>query len=104
MIGSAVVSQVSRKVATPGGTVRAMSRMRDSAMGPGPLGIRDTRPMAEAPLRTARAASASAAMQQILTRGGTRNISYPLVDTIYGNWIQFFGRAARIWRLHILNQ
>src|SRR5450759_3340547 len=99
MIGSAVVSQVSRKVATPGGTVSAISRMRDSGMGPGPLGIRDTRPRADAPIRTASAASSSDAMQQTLTLGGTGNITEPSVDTIYGNCIQSYRRAARVQRL-----
>src|SRR6266550_2889459 len=84
MIGSTVVSQVRRNVATPGGTVYAISRMRDSGMGPGPLGIRDTRPMADAPIRTASAASSSEAMQQTLTRGGTGNISRLVVETTYG--------------------
>jgi hypothetical protein len=87
MIGSAVVSQVSRKVATEGGTVSAISLMRDSEMGPGPLGIRDTRPIADAPISTARAASSSDAMQQILTLGRT--------DSMYGNCIQLvFGPRA----------
>src|ERR1700730_13194503 len=98
MIGSAVVSQVRRKVATPGGTVRAISRMRDSGIGPGPLGIRDTRPMADAPIRTASAASASEAIQQTLILGGVGNITARLVDTMYGNCIQFYGRAARVQR------
>src|SRR5712671_8111131 len=80
MIGSAVVSQVRRNVATPAGTVPAISRMRDSGIGPGPLGILETKPTADAPMRTAIAASASDAMQQILTRGDTRNISESSVE------------------------
>src|SRR4029078_3167376 len=98
MIGLAVVSDVSRKVATPGGTVAAISRMRSSGIGPGPLGIRDTRPIAEAPIRTARAASCSVAMQQIFTRVEARNISSALAVTMYGNCIQNYGRAARALR------
>src|ERR1700681_2927631 len=94
IIGSAVVSQVRRKVATPGGTVQAISRMRDSGIGPGPLGIRDTRPMADAPIRTASAASAAEAMQQTLTRIGMGNITESLVDTLYGNCIQLCGPRA----------
>jgi len=62
-------------VATPGGTVSAISRISDSAIGPGPLGIRETRPMAEAPQSMASLASAWEAMQQIFTRGGTVNIA-----------------------------
>src|ERR1700680_4489511 len=99
MISSAVVSHVRRKVATPGGTVRAISRMRDSGIGPRPLGIRDTRPIADAPSRTASAASSSEAMQQTLTLGGVGNITGRLVDTTYGNRIQFHRGAARVERL-----
>lgn len=60
---------VSRKVATPGGTVVAISVMVSSAMTPGPLGMAETNPNAEVPYRTAMAASATLLMQQILTRG-----------------------------------
>src|ERR1700741_2741853 len=97
MIGSAGVSHVKRNVATPGGTVCAISRIRASGIGPGPLGIRDTSPIADAPQDTASAASASDAMQQILTLGGTWNISTILVSTTYRNCIQF-RRAARVQR------
>lgn len=38
----------------PGGTERAISPMRSSAMGPGPLGIADTSPIADAPSSMAR--------------------------------------------------
>jgi hypothetical protein len=81
----------------PGGTVHAISRIRDSGIGPGPLGIRDTRPMADAPIRTASAASATEAMQQTLTRigiGNSGNITEPSVDTMYGNCIQLCGPRA----------
>src|SRR3954468_6941002 len=73
MIGWAVVSLVNKKVATVGGTVSAISLISDSGIGSGPLGMRDTRPMAEAPLAIASAASAGDATQQIFTRGGMGN-------------------------------
>ncbi len=38
-----------QEVATPGGTVAAISAMRLSGMTPGPLGIVETSPNAEAP-------------------------------------------------------
>src|SRR5947207_1142089 len=79
MIGSAVVSHVKRKVPIAGGTVSAISRMRASGIGPGPLGMRETRPMADAPRRTASSASRREATQQTLTRGATRNI-YGMTD------------------------
>jgi hypothetical protein len=43
--------------------------MVSSAITPGPLGISETRPRAEAPWRMAIQASATLRMQQILTRG-----------------------------------
>src|ERR1035441_551503 len=52
-----------------GGTVAAMLAISSSLITPGPLGICDTRPRADAPISTARAASSTLAMQQILTRG-----------------------------------
>jgi hypothetical protein len=99
MISSAVVSQV-RKEARD--TRRHGSRIiPDAGFGnrTRPLGIRDTRPMADAPSRTARAASSSEATQQTLTLGRTGNITEWLVDTMYGNCIQFYRRAARVQRL-----
>jgi hypothetical protein len=60
---------VSRKVATPGGTTAAISAIVSSGITPGPLGIAETRPRAEAPWRTAVQASSRERMQQILTRG-----------------------------------
>jgi hypothetical protein len=45
------------------------ARMSISAITPGPLGIRLTRPSADAPAAMARRASAGEAMQQILMRG-----------------------------------
>jgi hypothetical protein len=43
--------------------------MRSSRIGPGPLGIAETNPIAEAPCSIAIHASATLAMQQIFTRG-----------------------------------
>ncbi len=63
------VSQVSRKVATGGGTARAISQMRWSGIGPGPLGMEATRPNASAPNEIASRASSSDWMQQIFTLG-----------------------------------
>src|SRR5204863_9244633 len=60
--------QVSRNDAIGGGIRAAISAMRSSAIGPGPLGIADTSPSAEAPCRTASSASEMLAMQQTLMR------------------------------------
>lgn len=46
-----------------------MVAINESGMTPGPLGIDETRPTAEAPSATAACASARLAMQQILTTG-----------------------------------
>src|SRR5438874_6550331 len=63
--------QVSRKVATPGGTCRTISAISSSAIGPGPLGMAETKPIAAAPARTASRACSIDAIQQIFTRVGT---------------------------------
>ena len=94
MIGLAVVSHVKRNVATVGGTVSAISRINDSEIGPGPLGIRETSPMAEAPYSIARAASAAEEMQQIFTRGGIGNMACLSVDKVSENCIQFSAGLA----------
>src|SRR5260221_12570764 len=60
---------VSRKVPMAGGTRAAMSAISASSITPGPVGMDDTSPSAEAPARTARAASSALPMQQILMRG-----------------------------------
>jgi hypothetical protein len=52
-----------------GGIRRATSAITASEMTPGPLGISDTRPTAEAPCLTAMRASSALAMQQIFTLG-----------------------------------
>ncbi len=69
MMRSAEVSEVSRNVATEGETAATISRIMDSGMTPGPLGIADTSPSAEAPASTAILASSALAMQHTLTRG-----------------------------------
>src|SRR5215208_5463087 len=60
---------VSRNELTPGGTVAAISAIKLSGIGPGPLGIADTSPIAEAPASIAIHASSILAIQQIFTRG-----------------------------------
>src|SRR3989304_351990 len=60
---------VRRKEETPGGMSFAISRMASSEMTPGPLGISETNPRADAPSRIAAHACCLSAMQQILTRG-----------------------------------
>jgi hypothetical protein len=69
MIERASCSHVSRNVATVGGTRAAISAINSSAITPGPLGICDTSPTADAPHSTAMRASSRFAMQQIFTRG-----------------------------------
>ena len=63
---------VKRKVAIGGGTVAAISAMSFSEITPGPLGISETNPNADAPQRIASCASTTLLMQQILTRGFIR--------------------------------
>src|ERR1035438_5006359 len=60
---------VNRNVPMAGGTVAAISAIRLSLMTPGPLGMSETRPSADAPHSMARAASSTLPMQQIFTRG-----------------------------------
>src|ERR1039457_1698819 len=70
MMASVSVREVSRNVATGGGTLAAISGMRrSSAMMPAPLGMAETSPIASAPCATAARASAADLMQQILMRG-----------------------------------
>lgn len=69
MIEAASWAQVSRNELTPGGIVAAISAIKVSGIGPGPLGIADTRPTADAPCSIASHASSTLAMQQIFTRG-----------------------------------
>jgi len=63
-----VVSLVSMNVATGGGTINAICLIRSSAIGPGPLGILATSPIAEAPAAMAILASSTLLIQQILIR------------------------------------
>ena len=63
MMASALRSLVSRNVAIGGGTVAAIRAMIASEMTPGPLGMAEMRPRAEAPLAMAIAASAGDLMQ-----------------------------------------
>ena len=62
-------AQVSRNVPIGGGTLAAISAISSSGIGPGPLGIADTKPIAEAPYRIASFASSTLAMQQIFILG-----------------------------------
>src|SRR5690349_19580440 len=66
---SAFCSLVRRKEPIGGGIVAAIAAIVSSPMTPGPLGIADTRPKAEAPQAIASAASSTELMQQILIRG-----------------------------------
>jgi hypothetical protein len=69
MIASASCSHVNRKELTPGGICAAISAISSSGIGPGPLGMAETSPTADAPCSIASHASATLAMQQIFTRG-----------------------------------
>jgi hypothetical protein len=61
--------EVNRKEETEGGTILAMSAMVLSGITPGPLGISETNPKADASCRMASHASLTLPMQQILTLG-----------------------------------
>src|ERR1051326_3764648 len=69
MMASASCKHVSRNELTAGGIVAAISAIRLSGIGPGPLGIADTNPIADAPASIAIHASSTLAIQQIFTRG-----------------------------------
>src|SRR5260370_20411575 len=69
MISGTLCREVSRNVPIAGGTVAAISAIRSSLMTPGPLGMFETKPSADAPHAMARAASSTLPMQQIFTRG-----------------------------------
>jgi hypothetical protein len=60
---------VSRNVATGGGTRAAIRGIRSSSITPGPLGMCDTKPSADAPHSIASSASSRVLMQQIFTLG-----------------------------------
>lgn len=69
MMAFASCWHVNRNELTPGGICAAISAIRSSAIGPGPLGIADTSPSADAPCSIASQASSMLAIQQIFTRG-----------------------------------
>jgi hypothetical protein len=69
MMSATLCREVSKNVPMAGGTVAAISAIRSSLMTPGPLGMVETRPSADAPHSMARAASSTLPMQQIFTRG-----------------------------------
>src|ERR1041385_4234454 len=69
MIEAASCKHVSKNELTPGGIVAAISAINSSGIGPGPLGIADTSPTADAPASIAIHASSTLAIQQIFTRG-----------------------------------
>ena len=60
---------MSKNVPIAGGTLAAISAICLSVMTPGPLGMFETRPSADAPCSMASAASSMLLMQQIFTRG-----------------------------------
>jgi hypothetical protein len=83
MIEAASSRHVSRNELTPGGIVAAISAIKLSAIGPGPLGIADTNPTADAPCSIAIKASTTLAIQQIFTRGfvvGFTRLTYTFSD------------------------
>src|SRR6266568_6234489 len=69
MISKTSCLQVSRNDPMAGGIVAAIVAIRSSEIGPGPLGISETSPTADAPCSMASQASSMPAMQQILTLG-----------------------------------
>jgi hypothetical protein len=82
MIGPADVSEVRRNVLIPSGTCGTMPAISDSSIGPGPLGIFETKPSAVAPLDTASSISARLAMQQIFILS-----SYILCSVCLTQWL-----------------
>lgn len=67
MISFALCLLVKRNVATGGGIFDAISAINTSSITPGPLGISETNPSAEAPYLIASLASSKEAIQHILT-------------------------------------
>src|SRR5438477_3926714 len=79
MIESISCLLVRRNVAMGGGTVAAISAICSSLMTPGPLGMAETNPSADAPAAMAMRASSTELMQQTFTRGtrvGSIEIGY----------------------------
>ena len=85
MISKGSCLEVNRKDETEGGIVLAISAISSSGIGPGPLGISETNPTAEAPYLMASHASSTLAIQQILTLGFLTGFSIaPLLsDSIF---------------------
>src|SRR5713101_6396249 len=87
MMSGTLCREVRRNVPIAGGTVAAISAIRSSLMTPGPLGMCETRPSADAPHSMARAASSTLPMQQIFTRGvrvdRMRFLCVPPVTSVY---------------------
>jgi hypothetical protein len=69
MISGTDCREVRRNVPMAGGTVAAIFAIRSSLITPGPLGIVETKPRADAPHSIASAASSTLAMQQTFNRG-----------------------------------
>ncbi len=69
MIDAVSCILVNRNVPIEGGTVTAIEAIKFSGIMPGPLGILETSPSAEAPCRIASHASSVLAIQQILILG-----------------------------------
>jgi hypothetical protein len=69
MMSGTFCREVSKNVPIAGGMLAAISAIRSSLMTPGPLGMCETNPSADAPHSMARAASLTLPMQQIFTRG-----------------------------------
>lgn len=69
MIREAICSEVNKNVSTGAGTALAISAISASSITPGPLGMADTSPIAEAPALIAVRASAMLWTQQILING-----------------------------------
>ncbi len=86
-------SDVSRKVAIGGGTVATMLELVASDTTPGPLGIAETKPNADAPQAIADAASSGDLIQQILILG----LSFTMGA---GNLLSRFFRCPKATILH----
>src|ERR1700676_341240 len=78
MISGTLCREVRRNVPIAGGTVAAISAIRSSLMTPGPLGMFETKPSADAPHAMARAASSTLPMQQIFRGALVARMRFPL--------------------------
>ena len=70
-------------MATGGGTLAAMFAINDSGIIPGPLGMAETTPMADAPWEIASLASSTDLIQQIFTLVRTETLSLRSLGTIF---------------------